>query len=1010
VHDERRLIEGRIERELVQRIRPAALVKVGDVTVEANHLVGEPVAFETAVAGEFEPFRVGDPWGAPWRTTWFRLSGMTPDDVSNMELVADIGFDGDYPGYQAEGLLFDRSGRALQGLHPRRASAPLEGVGAGQEFVRYIEAAANPRLVDDGFVPWPHGRWSTAPTAPIYRLNSAHLARRDETVYALAIEIDLLLGVARQLATDDPRRWHLITALGRSLDRLNLHDVSAGATEARAELVAVLDDPARSSALRLVAVGHAHIDTAWVWPLRETIRKCRRTFTSAVDMMDRHPDFSFVCSQAAQYEMVARTDPALFERIASHVRGGQWIPIGGMWVESDVNLPSGESLVRQFVHGQRAFESWFGHRSSVAWLPDVFGYPASLPQILRLAGCNRFVTQKISWNSTNRFPHHTFDWVGIDGTSVLTHFPSVDTYVSEMSPADLAHAERNFAEHGWSRSSLVPYGYGDGGGGPTREMLEFARRAHSLDGLPKVELGTVEGFFETVESELSAGATAPRWVGELYLEAHRGTFTSQLRTKEGNRRCEQLLREVELLAALNPVDVELLAQLDRWWKDVLVLQFHDVLPGTSIGWVHDEAEATYERIADEVGQAIVRQLQAAAPEGGVAVNVRTHDAEEVVITDVGGVGGQVLADGRTGRWVRAASLGITPLAPVRRSETTVAGHSTMSNDAITVRHDGSEVVSIVDRHHAREFLCAPIGLELAPDHPAKFDAWDLDRWTRDRSQRLLPERLELLDSGPLVAQSRATYHFGSSTARLTYRLTAGATRLEIDVDVEWAEREQLLSLVLPLDVHAEFASCGIQFGQVVRPTHRSDSWDDAKFEVCAHRWVDLSEPSFGVAVLDSGRYGHAFDGSTVRVSLVRGPLHPDPEADLGRHRVTVALLAHGPSKAEVIAQAEALAHPIRVVDGVAPIAGRSLSVAGPGVEIDAVKPADDGSGDIIVRLHEAFGDRSSVMFRDVVEAERTDIFEVPQEPIIVVDGNATIALKPFEIVTARLRRRSPPLG
>lgn len=266
-----------------------------------------------------------------------------------------------------------------------------------------------------------------------------------------------------------------------------------------------------------------------------------------------------------------------------------------------------------------------------------------------------------------------------------------------------------------------------------------------------------------------------------------------------------------------------------------------------------------------------------------------------------------------------------------------------------------------------------------------------------------PQHDDGIDAGPLVAQWRATYRFGGSIARLTYRVAAGATRLEIDVDVEWAEREQLLSLVLPLDVHTDVASCGIQFGQVVRPTHRSDPWDDAKFEVCAHRWVDLSEPSFGVAVLDSGRYGHAFDGSTVRVSLVRGPMHPDPDADLGHHRVTIALLAHGPSKADVIAQAEALALPIRVVDGVAPIAGRSFSVTGTGVEIDAVKPADDGSGDIVVRLHEALGDRSSATINDVVDARRADIFEVAQQPITVVDGNATIELKPFEIVTVRLR-------
>ena len=292
--------------------------------------------------------------------------------------------------------------------------------------------------------------------------------------------------------------------------------------------------------------GHAHIDTAWLWPLAETVRKCTRTFASAVALMDAEPDYRFSCSQAQQYAWIAEREPELFARITDKVAAGQWIPVGGMWVEPDMNLPSGESIVRQIVHGQRFFESHFGRRCDEVWIPDVFGYPAGLPQVFAAGGMSRFVTQKLSWNRTNRFPHSTFWWEGIDGTRVLTHFPPVDTYNAEITPAELAYSVGRFAEHEWSGWSLMPFGYGDGGGGPTREMVERLRRLADLDGMPQVEQGAPADFFDAVDAEIAAGAPVPVWRGELYFETHRGTLTSQLRTKVGNRRCERLLREAEL--------------------------------------------------------------------------------------------------------------------------------------------------------------------------------------------------------------------------------------------------------------------------------------------------------------------------------------------------------------------------------------------------------------------------------------------------------------------------------
>ena len=371
--------------------------------------------------------------------------------------------------------------------------------------------------------------------------------------------------------------------------------------------------PAGNDAHRVVATGHAHIDTAWLWPTSETVRKCTRTFASAVSMMDDDPGYRFACSQAQQYEWIAEREPELFARITDKVTAGQWIPVGGMWVEPDMNLPSGESIVRQIVHGQRWFQSHFGRRCTEVWIPDVFGYPAGLPQVFAAGGMRRFVTQKLSWNRTNRFPHSTFWWEGIDGTRVLTHFPPVDTYNAEVTPEELAYSVRRFADHAWSSWSLLPFGYGDGGGGPTPDMLERLRRLADLSGMPRVEQASPAEFFERVEAEAAGGAPIPVWRGELYFETHRGTLTSQLRTKVGNRRCERLLREAELwLAAAGEVDGQRLAAR---WQDVLTQQFHDILPGSSIAWVHADAEAVHDRVGAELETVVAGALAQLAPAG-----------------------------------------------------------------------------------------------------------------------------------------------------------------------------------------------------------------------------------------------------------------------------------------------------------------------------------------------------------------------------------------------------------
>ncbi len=429
----------------------------------------------------------------------------------------------------------------------------------------------------------------------------ALLCVRDDAAFHLLLDVDVLLGLAASLPDNDGRRIRILRQLEAAFNVLDLADVGVTAPAARKVLQPALGLAARAGAHQVIATGHAHIDSAWLWPIREAQRKCARTFASAIGLMNDYPDYHFNCSQAAQYEWIERSQPSLFERIREKVAAGQWHPVGGMWVEPDMNLPSGESIVRQLVVGQRYFESKFGMRSSVVWIPDVFGYPATLPQIFRQGGCSRFVTQKLSWNKQNVFPHSTFWWEGLDGSRVLTHFPPVDTYNAEVTPAEMRYADGNFKDHGWSNWSLMPFGHGNGGGGPTREMMERVRRMADLDGVSRISVGTPEQFFDHVEAEARAGAPVPVWSGELYFEMHRGTLTTQSATKVGNRRCERLLREAELwLVAAGGATPSIVAELDTLWKEVLVQQFHDILPGSSIAWVAADAEATHSRVADRL--------------------------------------------------------------------------------------------------------------------------------------------------------------------------------------------------------------------------------------------------------------------------------------------------------------------------------------------------------------------------------------------------------------------------
>ncbi|WP_069817265.1 alpha-mannosidase [Streptomyces sp. TP-A0874] len=1005
MHDDRSIVEDRLHRVLRERVRPAVHSRPLPLEVRRWDAPGEPVPVAEGLAASYRPAAAGDRWGPAWGTTWFEVSGRVPREWAGrtVEAVLDLGFDRNLPGFQCEGLVYRPDGRAVKGLHPRndwvRLGSPVTG---GEEVLLYVEAAANPILT--GQSPTRQGDRLTASSRPLYRLSRMDLAVFEEEVWELVQDLEVLGGLMVELSTGDARRYELLRAIERALDALDLSDVAATAPAARERLASVLASPAHRSAHRLSAVGHAHIDSAWLWPLRETVRKVARTSANVVSLMDDHPGFVFAMSQAQQLAWLKEHRPEVFAGVREKVSAGAFVPVGGMWVESDTNMVGGEAMARQFLYGKKFFLEEFGIETREVWLPDSFGYTAALPQLVKLSGSQWFLTQKISWSQTNKFPHHTFWWEGIDGTRVFTHFPPVDTYNSELSGAEVAHAARNYQEKGRGSRSLVPFGHGDGGGGPTREMLARAARLRDLEGSPTVRLEAPADFFEAAHAEYTQ---APVWAGELYLELHRGTYTSQAKTKQGNRRSESLLREAELWAATAALRVPGYSypydELERIWKTVLLHQFHDILPGSSIAWVHREARETYARVGRELSEIIARAQAALAGDGPgtVVFNAAPHAR--------GGVpaAGAAVAPGQVGE----------PVTAVQRT----GGGYELGNGLLRVAVDRRGlVVSAHDLEADREAVAPGLAanlLQVHPDLPNHWDAWDIDEFYRHNTTDLVElDELTLAESSPERAVVLLRRSFGDSSVAQRLLLRRGAKRLEIDTEVDWQESEKILKAAFPLDVKAERSASETQFGHVFRPTHTNTTWEAAKFEICAHRWLHVEEPGWGAAVVNDSTYGHDVtrdvreDGgqtTTVRLSLLRAPRYPDPETDQGRHRLRYALVP-GATIGDAVREGHWINLPEREVPGdraVRPL----VSVDDERVVVETVKLAEDRSGDVVVRLYESAGGRGGARLTTgfpLGGAVVTDLLERPiPDPAACrqeADGSIRLRLRPFQILTLRL--------
>jgi alpha-mannosidase len=955
--------------QAVERAR--ARVHAERVPLQGLELAGPVgrIGHDEAQRLEYHPAVLGEPLGPLFATYWLRGTATVPEGWAGAraDLLLDTG---------GEATLW-LGGAPVQGLNsgPRqlRPSAELVAAAARGERVPFaLELACN-----DAFGFGEAGQGAAAKFA----LRACELARFDADAWREWNDLEVLSALEREPGVDPA--W-----AGLLLRELHAYTLDGD----RARLDRLL--ATRSGDLhRVSAIGHAHLDTAWLWPLEETWRKLVRTTTTQLRLMEAYPEHRFAHSQAQHYAWLAERAPALIARVREAIARGQWIPVGAMWVEPDCNLPSGESLARQLLYGQRHFEAELGRRCTELWLPDVFGYAAQLPQLMRLAGVEHFLTQKLSWNRFTSPESHTFTWRGLDGSEVLTHFPPADTYNAEATVPELRAAAAGYKDHARSRHSLLVFGHGDGGGGPTAEMLERLRRARDLAGLAPTEIRDPMAFFADLEADARDLRTV---VGELYFEYHRGTYTSQAAVKRGNRRGERALQDAETLDALLG-DGAGKPSLDAAWRVLLLNQFHDILPGSSITEVYERARADLESVVADAEAVAAGVLG----EGDVPVSLSGPVRQAVVERPGGGLACVSVPGCGAGRFVEAGDE--------VRVERLQDGGVRLANAHLeaVVGADGA-LHSLVHAATGREALAEPGNrLELYEDDPVAWDAWDVDP-VHLETRADVPEApgVAAVEAAPLRAEVAFERAVGErSRLRQAVRLDAGARRLEFHTEVDWREDHRILKVAFPFAIHADEATYEVAFGAVRRPTHYSTDRDLARYEVPGHRWADLSEHGFGAALLTDSTYGYSAFGGTLRMSLLRAPRLPDPVADRGRHAFAYAVLPHAGSWQDAGVVGEADAFNGRVRWAAAGVPDGPWVLAEGGLVLQTVKRAEDGDG-LVLRLYEPHGGRGTAYVRvaaGVASAERADVLEERTGDVEWRGDTLVVPFRPWEIVTLRVR-------
>ena len=976
------------------------------------------------------PWPAGTVWGKAWDYAWMFGRFTVPAEARGERIVLDLN-----PG--GESVLFV-NGRVFGARRADRMAYPHQYISdqtvcrkaeGGETFSIALEVyGGTPLPAHPGRPVFPEEGVSFTGGGPAVTGRST-FGWWNEEAYQLWLDLTVLRDVHDALDPQDAFREALAEGFARLLDVLDLElplpERRRACAAARQRIAPLMNARNGTYAASMGVIANSHLDLAWLWPVEETRRKTARTFGAVLRLLKEYPEMIFLQSQCAEYELCRRNYPELFEEVKSAIAEGRWIADGGMWVEPDTNLAGGEALVRQFLYGRRYFREVLGVESRVAWLPDTFGYSAALPQIIRGFGMTGLTTQKIFWsyNDSEPFPHHAFLWRGLDGTVIPTFL-----HMSYETRVDAKTVHERWAarlEQDGSCDFYLPFGRGDGGGGPCRDDLEQIRRQRDLQGAPKLYWMTPEDYLKKRNN-----GSLPVYRGELYVPCHRGTYTTQALIKKGNRRAEHVLRAWEMLAAMAAFSgrAEYPAEeLEKNWKLLLTNQFHDILPGSSIARVYEEARVDIARIRDASVRGAREALTAfCGPGPGVTVfNPSPHGVTRMIRADERFAHGAAALDGtrfQAAAW-RGEALVLARLEPMS-ALTMVPAEVPVHSGATLIRRDGAyilensrlrcvlsrngELLSMITLHDGRERVRSASNVfHLYRDLPRKFDAWDIDSQTRRREVPLdAAVETEMVCADGLFAELKVTVRFSASVITQRIRLTAEEPQLEFITEVEWQERHRLLRVSFDTGIDADSADHQIQFGFLSRPAHRSRRYDEDRFEVPAHAWTALRDAAHGAAVLNDCKYGVSAEDGVIGLSLLRSPTYPDAEADRGFHRFIYAYRVwDGPMEMSGLAEAaESLNDPLITVPGFSePL--RLMNCSDPAVTVESVKLAEDGSGDLVIRMYESLGGARSAVIHPCLPFGRAclcSLAEDPEESLPVRDGTFTLSFRPFGILTVRL--------
>lgn len=1028
-------LQSRVKELATYRYRDAQVVESWRFRDDVAGEVGAgPVSMEDGLV-----VKLGDQWQGRDRYAWLGAMVQVPKAWLGKRVVGrfDFGRTGGGNNSGFESLLY------LDG-------EPYQGVDGNHQEVFFPNDRIG-QIVSLQFRLWAGLEGGGKHKIQEYRFTTGEIAWLDEATDDLYYTAVAALQTVHYVDENDANGIALLSALNLAFGLLDWSDPGsesfyASVVKARESLESFLQDREKNHDVTAYCVGHTHIDVAWLWQLRHTREKAARSFSTVLRLMEQFPEYIFLQTQPQLYDYLKRDYPAIYAQVKSKIEEGRWEAGGAMWLEADCNLTAGESLVRQILLGTRLFEQEFNAKCTYLWLPDVFGYSWALPQILKKSGISTFMTTKISWNQYNRMPHDTFMWRGLDGSEVLAHFittPEPDgrkgwfyTYNGQLTAETIGGAWKAYRDKAINQNLLVSYGYGDGGGGVTRDMLEMRRRLDRMPCIPHVTTGRADEYFESLhETVSSTQGYVHTWDGELYLEYHRGTYTSQAYNKRMNRKLELAYREAEWLNAWVGGDRSRTAKsaLTQGWKIILRNQFHDIIPGSSIHEVYEDSKEEYQEaksLEQREWQAAVKQLVREQAHTFTVFNSASYTRTGIIhlseadlaMTSTDGVkftdltGKQLVAQVVNDEW-----WVLVPQVPAMGAmeinvETTDTDHRpspfTLAKGRFSTPiyalawNESGQLTRIFDHRYQREVLVSGERgnvLQVFEDKPLAFDAWDIDIFYQEKMREVKElVNVEIIAEGDVCAVVRFVWTYGHSTVTQDLIAYAHSPRLDFVTHVDWHEHQQLLKVAFPVDIRATEATYDIQFGNVKRPTHWNTSWDMARFETVGHQWADVSEVGYGVALANDCKYGYDIKNSVLRLSLIKSAIHPDTEADQGDHEFTYSLLPHQGDwrEGDVVKEAWDLNSPLRVEPGHLLLAHSSLfTVSSEHVHIDAAKIAENSDA-MVVRFHEFAGGRQTMTVTcglNVVRWCECNLLE--QQESEWKTGMISLMVKPYEIKT-----------